>query len=165
MSDKRLKTKEVAALLGETVHVVRNWVKQLRPFIPFDKNDVNYALFDEEAVKVMRKIQQLHRKQGYSMKQIENYFASGEEDFAPLPEQQSPEAMSEIRELIRQQNEFNQALLQRMEEQQKAFEEWTRNRDQLTTMVLTELRETKRMQAIMWEEEQTKRPWWKFWKK
>ncbi|MBP1308717.1 DNA-binding transcriptional MerR regulator [Paenibacillus sp. 1182] len=67
---------DLANQLHESVYVLRNWIRDLRPHIPISKNEVGHNLFNEEAVRIMKIIQQLHREKGYSMKEIEYYLVT-----------------------------------------------------------------------------------------
>lgn len=67
---------DLAKMLGESVYVLRNWIRDLRPHIPIYKNDNGHNLFNEEAVQVLSIIKQLHRNNGYSMKEIEYYLVT-----------------------------------------------------------------------------------------
>ncbi|MGG3450551.1 MerR family transcriptional regulator [Domibacillus aminovorans] len=64
--------KEVANWLDESPNVIRNWVKELREYIPLKKNESGYNVFDHEALEKMKSIKMMHRQQNYSMKQIKH---------------------------------------------------------------------------------------------
>ncbi|BFH18372.1 helix-turn-helix domain-containing protein [Paenibacillus melissococcoides] len=71
------KMNEAAMEIGESPHVVREWHKKLRNYIPTKKGDNGYNYFDEEALDVLRFIQRLIRDQNYSLRQVEHALASG----------------------------------------------------------------------------------------
>ncbi|WPQ59672.1 MerR family transcriptional regulator [Paenibacillus polymyxa] len=75
-SEGLLSISDLAEQLHESVYVLRNWIRDLRPHIPISKNEIGHNLFNEEAVRIMKIIQQLHREKGYSMKEIEYYLVT-----------------------------------------------------------------------------------------
>lgn len=68
--------REIATDLGETVHVVRNWLRDLRPYIVLYKTDSGFNRFGKEALETIRLVQRLHRQEGLSMKEVEYYLAT-----------------------------------------------------------------------------------------
>lgn len=68
--DEKLSLKEVSALLKESPNVIRNWLKDFRPYIPIEKADNGYNAFGSEAIAVFQRIKQLARSQGFSKRQI-----------------------------------------------------------------------------------------------
>jgi DNA-binding transcriptional MerR regulator len=140
-----LKIKEVAVLLGETPDVIRNWLKEIGELIPHEKNDSGYKTFDEKGVETLRVIKQLTRNQGYTLRQIQHYLASGGKEFAPMSE--VPDTvkleLSDIRQLLEQQNEFNSALLDRLDQQQKYIEDSINKRDQQLMATMRAIQEPK----------------------
>jgi DNA-binding transcriptional MerR regulator len=143
-----LTVKEVSSLIGESVHVIRNWLKDLKDYIPIDKSEAGYNLFGEEATEKLRTVQRLHRDNGYSMKQIEYYFATGGKDFIPVPSapeaeeilakelQSMKEDIKMMREQLRKQEEFNMALIRKLEEQQKTIQ----SKDELLLQSMSEIK-------------------------
>ncbi|WP_374724513.1 helix-turn-helix domain-containing protein [Calidifontibacillus erzurumensis] len=122
--------KEVANIIDETPNVVRNWMKELRMYIPLKKNASGYNVFDEEALDRMKLIKQLHRVQNYSIKQIEHYFATGGKQYTPIPKKGVEEmlaeelrSMKEMIEELKEQNrvqlEFNKKLVEKLDNQEK----------------------------------------------
>ena len=98
--DKGFTVKEVANFLEETPNVIRNWFKDLREYIPHEKNSNGYNVYKREGIERFKEIQALHRCQNWSMKQIEHYFATGGESFKPEPEKTAGEMLAEeIRKL------------------------------------------------------------------
>jgi DNA-binding transcriptional MerR regulator len=150
LDNKSLTVKEVANILDETPNVVRNWLKELKPYIPLKKNSNGYNVFDHEALEQMKLIKQLHREQNYSIKQIEHYFATGGESYKPIPQKGTDEILAEelrlmreeiqsLREHSEKQEEFNHALIQRLDEQQQYIDNKLEVRDQL---LMESMRET-----------------------
>ena len=85
--------KEVALCLDESPNVIRNWMKELRMYIPLEKNESGYNVFNEKALEQMKIVKQLHREQNYSIKQIEHYFATDGESIKPVPSKEVGEIL------------------------------------------------------------------------
>jgi DNA-binding transcriptional MerR regulator len=147
-----LTVKEVSVLLGESVHIIRNWLKDLKDYIPVDKNDAGYNLFGEESVEKIRTVQRLHRDNGYSMKQIEYYFATGGKDFIPLPSSPAAEEimakeldelksqLRQVTEQMKRQEEFNRLLTEKLDEQQSLVSNLLKERDELLLQSMNEIK-------------------------
>ena len=147
-----LTIKEVSNILDETPNIIRNWMKELKPYIPLKKNESGYNVFDHEALEQMKLIKQLHREQNYSIKQIEHYFATGGESYKPSPKKGTDEILAEemrkMREEIQflsehseKQEQFNQALIQRLDEQQRYLDKQLQvqgQKQELRDMLLVE---------------------------
>jgi DNA-binding transcriptional MerR regulator len=141
-----LKIKEVAVMLGETPDVIRNWLKELGELIPHKKdNSSGYKIFDEKGVEAFRIVQQLTRNQGYSIRQVQHYLASGGREFAPMSE--VPDSvkleLTEIRQLLEQQNKFNAALIDRLDQQKQYIEDSINKRDQQLMTTIRAIQESK----------------------
>jgi DNA-binding transcriptional MerR regulator len=142
-SDNLLKVKEAALIIGETDHVLRNWLKDLEPYVPIQKSEAGYKLFNEAAIDVLRLIQKLHRHQGYSMKQIENYLATDGRELPPLaavPDSVMMDLM-EIKAELQQQREFNIQLLLQLDQQQEYQKQLAERMDKNSTNMTVMLRE------------------------
>jgi len=46
-----LTVKEVAVIIEETPNIVRNWMKELKSYIPLQKNESGYNVFNQEALE------------------------------------------------------------------------------------------------------------------
>ncbi|MFC5714410.1 MerR family transcriptional regulator [Thalassorhabdus alkalitolerans] len=166
-----LTVKEVSNIIEETPNVIRNWMKELKPYIPLKKNASGYNVFDREALEKIKLIKQLHREQNYSIRQIEHYFATGGEAYKPTPEKGTDEILADdlkdikkelsmLREEQHNQKDFNQELLKRLDHQQEYIDRRLEERHQKLDQFITEFREVKRLEAAASEEKK----WWKFWK-
>ncbi|OXS74221.1 hypothetical protein [Domibacillus enclensis] len=97
------------------------------------KNGYNY--FDQPALERLILIRRLNREQGYSLKQIEYYLAIGEEKIRPEPMQGATEDirgdLAVILERLDLQEQFNQALVTKLDEQQHYIKESLNRRDHL----------------------------------
>ena len=170
-----LTIKEVANILEETPNVVRNWIKELKDYIPLQKNESGYNVFDNEALEQMKLIKQLHREQNFSVKQIEHYFMTGGESYKPTPKKEIGEVLAdelrEIKEMWKLQQEFNKELLERLDQQQKYIDEKLEVRDQKLVANMKELLEQKQQKQLAASnepsqesgEKEVKKSWWKFW--
>lgn len=140
--DIELTVKEAANIIDETSNVLRNWFKELRDYIPHEKNKSGYNVFNQKSIERLREIKSLHRNQNWSMKQIEHYYATGGEAFKPEPEKTTGEVIAEelraLREEMRhlrednqylkeahdKQKEFNQVLVKKLDEQDQRTKEY-----------------------------------------
>jgi DNA-binding transcriptional MerR regulator len=140
--DIELTVKEAANIIDETSNVLRNWFKELRDYIPHEKNKSGYNVFNQKSIERLREIKSLHRDQNWSMKQIEHYYATGGEAFKPEPEKTTGEVIAEelraLREEMRhlrednqylkeahdKQKEFNQVLVKKLDEQDQRTKEY-----------------------------------------
>lgn len=159
------RVKQVAVMLGESEDVIRNWVKELREYIPVTKAANNYQLFTEEAIGVLKLIQRMNRSQGYTIKQIEAHLSSGLEfrptsqkaDADPVPDvyaelAEMKELMKQQGETLRRQVEFNQELLSRLDKQQQYIERAITERHDQVNAALQEFREVRLLQAAATKE-------------
>ncbi|MBU8757585.1 MerR family transcriptional regulator [Priestia megaterium] len=148
--------KEAANIIGETPNVVRNWMKELRDYIPHKKDASNgYTKFDKAGMERLKEIRSLHREQNWSIKQIENYFATGGESFKPEPKKATGEVIADelkelkeeiklLREHNEQQQQFNMALIKKLDEVSNRNEEHYKRFDETARSLL----ETKKMLAV-----------------
>ena len=161
--NKRLLTvKEVANLVDETPNVIRNWLKELKMYIPVIKNESGYNVFDDEAIEILKQIKHLHRERNYSVKQIEHYFFTNGEAYKPINQKTFDEKfadeMNELKEQIKalqehnqKQDEFNKTLILKLEEQSKYIDEKLNKRDQALMESLRIVQETKALTAAATE--------------
>jgi DNA-binding transcriptional MerR regulator len=170
-SEILLTVKEVSAIIQETPHVVRNWLKELKPYIPLQKNESGYNVFNEEALERLKLIKQLHRQQNYSIKQIEHYLSTDGISFKPVPNKGTEEKLAEeinglreeikmLREYAEEQREFNKTLVTKLQQQQEYIENKLEDRDQHLVQLMRDTLETKKEIALA--EEKKKK--WQFWK-
>lgn len=131
--------KETAIMINETPSILRNWFKELKDYIPHRKNQSGYNVFNKESLERLKEIKSLIRDQNWSVKQIEHYYATGGEYFKPEPDDQVGKVIAEemrlmreqmqrmqednqyFREAFENQREFNQVLVQQLEEQNKRY--------------------------------------------
>ncbi|MCP3764386.1 MerR family transcriptional regulator [Domibacillus sp. A3M-37] len=85
LEEMRLTVKEAAKYVNESPGVVRNWLRELKPYIPTVQGENGYHYFDKPALERLMLIRQLSRDQNYSIKQVDYYFATGELKIEPEP--------------------------------------------------------------------------------
>lgn len=164
--DIELTVKEAAIIIDETSNVLRNWFKELRDYIPHQKNKSGYNVFNQKSIERLREIKSLHRNQNWSMKQIEHYYATGGEAFKPEPEKTTGEMIAEelrgLREEIQhlrednlylkeahdKQKEFNQVLVKQLDEQGRRTNEYFTKFDENIKL----MHETKKLLAAAKED-------------
>ena len=138
----KLTVKEAAVEIGETAVTIRNWMRELKPYIPVKKAENGYNLFDEEALEAIRQIKKLHREQGYSINQVKTYLDSGGEVFKPLnTEEQMQKDIDELKEKMRKQKEFNETLVRQLKKQQTYIDDRIKDQDHKLTVVIQEHQE------------------------
>lgn len=81
-----LTIQQVAQFMDESKYILQNWIRDLREYVPIEKNQSGYNVFYEDGIKTLLLIQTLHRKKGYSIKQIDKYFQTNGEWFEFAPE-------------------------------------------------------------------------------
>ncbi|MGN1400685.1 MAG: MerR family transcriptional regulator [Bacillus sp. (in: firmicutes)] len=124
MEEKLLTVKEVSAAIGESPNVIRNWLKELREWIPTIRKENMYHYFDQVAIDRLAQIKDLSRNQGFTLKQIAYILtkqdADGETQMIE-PSFRGTE-LSEIKQLLQEQEMFNQKMMTKFDEQQKLIE-------------------------------------------
>ena len=154
----KLTVKEAAETIGETAVTIRNWMRELKPYIPVKKAENGYNLFDEEALEAIRQIKKLHREQGYSINQVKTYLDSGGEVFKPLnTEEQMQKDIDELKEKMRKQKEFNETLVRQLKKQQTYIDDRIKDQDHKLTVAMQEHQEETLKQLAPTIEETPKR--------
>lgn len=140
-----LTVKEAAKHIEESPYVVRNWMRELKGHIPTKQGDNGYHYFDQPAIERLLFIKGLARDQGYSLKQIEFYLSTGEDPIKPEkpPEDQVIKELKLIKEQLKLQEEFNQALIQRLDNQQQYISDSLNKRDEKLLEALNESRQAR----------------------
>lgn len=150
----KLTVKEVADYINESPHVIRNWLRELKAHIPTEQGENGYNYFDEEAINTLLLIQQLSRKQNYTLKQIERYFATDGESFKPeKPLEATDEILTYLEfikdkldsqeEQLEAQKEFNKALVIKLEQQQEYISNSLIERDRKLLLAMRESQQAK----------------------
>ena len=144
-SELKLTVKEAAQQIGESTHVIRNWLRELKGHIDTIKGENNYHYFDDKAIERLLLIQKLSREQGYSMKQIKYFLATGENPLRPESQPENKdvllEEVQEMKEYMKSQQEFNKALLERLDKQERYINDSINRRDRELLAALDRQRE------------------------
>ena len=82
-------------------------------------------------------------------------------DTAPIGNPNYSKLLEEFEEFKKNQMQFNQKLLERLEKQQSYIENSIDERDKKLMLAIKESMETRRQIVA---EEEKKKPWWKFWR-
>lgn len=154
----KLTVKETAATIGETAVTVRNWMRELKPYIPVKKAENGYNLFDAEALEAIHQIKKLHREQGYSINQVKTYLDSGGEVFKPVnTEEQMQKDIDELKEKMRKQKAFNETLARQLKKQQTYIDDRIKDQDHKLTVTIKEHQEETLKRLVSTIEEKPKR--------
>lgn len=153
MGEIKLTVAQVAKQIGESVHVIRNWISDYRAYIPLEKSESGYNLFTQESINVITQIQKMAREQKLTTRQIEAILSGVEKP--TIPDKDIPpglmDEMKEIKQMLADQQAMNIEIMKR-------FEEHIKKRDENLVFVLSELREQKKMITA-----NEKKPSWKRW--
>lgn len=147
--------KDIAELLDEEPHTIRNWLKELEGHIPFIKKRNGYRVFKKDGLERFQLIKHLNRDQQYTLKEIALYLDTGGEAFKPVPEVNADsllaEEMRKMRERLdhlEKRDEKRDEVLRNLAEQlskQNAYIERTLNeRNEHLTSTMREMLETKK---------------------
>jgi DNA-binding transcriptional MerR regulator len=135
LDDLRLTVKEAAKHIQESPGVVRNWMRELKSHIPTIQGENGYHYFDQSALDKLVLIRKLNRDQNYSLKQIDYYFSNGETQIQTEPvhvvSNDIREDLKTIVDRLELQQQFNQALVTKLDEQQQYIKDSLIKRDQM----------------------------------
>lgn len=152
MDEVKLTVSQVAATLGESVNVVRNWFRDFKTYIPHDKSSGGYNLFTQDSMKVFTSIQKMTREQNLTTRQVEAILSGA---VAPTVQEEPDglnlrEEIADLKQMMQRQNEFNAALIQKLDEQREQMERIVDRRDGELLLALRDMRQERR-----------NKPWWK----
>ncbi|MGP7815989.1 MerR family transcriptional regulator [Niallia sp. 01092] len=123
---KALSVKEAADYINESPGVVRNWLRELKSFIPTIIGNHGYRYFDEEGIDMLIKVQKLRTEENLSLSQIAEKLSSSEQPSIP-PQSDTTEKIQQdiqnIKEKLELQVNFNQVLVQQLKKQQEHIDE------------------------------------------
>lgn len=141
-SEISLTVKEAAIHIEESPYVIRNWMRELKVHIPTNQGENGYHYFDQKAIERLFLIKELIRDRGYSLKQVEFYLSTGENPKSEKPpEDQVLKELKLIKDQLKLQEDFNKALVQRLDQQQQFITDSLIKRDQLLLEALKESKE------------------------
>lgn len=142
MSEIKLTVSQIASEIGESPHVIRNWVKDFKAYLPLEKSAGGYNLFNQDCIDVMMSIKKMHREQNLTVRQIEAILSGADKPIFKNDETAvTLETFEGVKELLEEQRNFNAALLQQLQRQQDSFESFVQKRDEQIMYILGELRE------------------------
>ena len=149
---------EVAKEINESSTTIRNWMKQLKEEIPTIKAENGYNYFDDDATKRLLLIKQMNQEEGYTIKQIKYHLSTDGETLSPEQFYSTKDLIEKIEALQegqQVQEQFNQALMQRlddqntiMEKQKEYIEESLKERDKKLLETLNEAKANKKDQGF-----------------
>lgn len=170
--ERELTIKDVADLIDESPHTVRNWLKELEGYIPFERKKNGYRVFKNEGLERFKLIKHLNRDQDYTLKEIALYLDTGGEAFKVIPEPSADsilaeemrrmrERLDELEKRDRERDEVLKVIAEQLTKQNIYIEHTLKERDEHLTSTMREMLEGKRLIAAAGEHE--KQPEKKSW--
>lgn len=146
---KIYQTKEVAKRLSIEPVTLRKYVSMLeKQGYSFQKDDRGWRVFTEDDVKALEYLQML-KNQGHSLeKSVGRVAELYRSNLVVAPSDTTLQEDDKLIAFIKQQTEFNDRLMKRLDD-----------RDKNLIAVLRELQETRKELAVA-----EQKHWWKFWK-
>ncbi|MCT1389884.1 helix-turn-helix domain-containing protein [Peribacillus frigoritolerans] len=139
VEDLRLTVKEAAKYVKENPGVIRNWLRELKSYIPTIQGENGYHYFDQSALERLLLVKKLSREQNYTIKQIEYHLATGGKDLKPEPTPEASEIILKellvIKEKLELQEQFNQVLVKQLEKQQQYMEYQNSQKENITDSI------------------------------
>lgn len=115
-----LTVREVAFKLGESPNVIRNWIRELKPYINLDRDpNSNQILFSEDNYKTILKFRQLVRVEMLTIKDALAKLAPASDAAAAAASEESLAIIQELKvmnEILTTQNKDQQKMIQLLEE-------------------------------------------------
>ncbi|WP_158591802.1 MerR family transcriptional regulator [Oceanobacillus halophilus] len=174
-SEKAYSTSEIASMLDMGVTTVRKYAQHLeKAGHKFFKNKNNARLFVEKDILTIRYLKELREKTNITVEQatklVMEKVGNGGDSQDAAARSTSPaivkpqenkstitqEQYEEIKELIQNQNELINTLIERLDQQQEAINEWLNERDKELMRTITERLETQKQIAAAEDEEKSK---------
>jgi len=141
----RLTVKQVAAEIGESVHTVRNWIRDFRPYLHLVKSEGGYNLFTKDSLEVIQSIKKKYRDQGLSTKQIQAILSG-----AVLPVEEEKSDYEKLSVRLERHEAALLEILRLQREQNEMIERSLRARDEKLMIVMRELREAKHKKGLVY---------------
>jgi len=163
--------KDIAEILEEEPHTIRNWLKELEGYIPFTKKKNGYRIFKKDGLERFQLIKHLNRDQEYTLKEIAFYLDTGGEAFKPVPEiradsilademRKMRERLDQLEERDKKRDEVLMNLAEQLTKQNAYIEHTLQERNENLTAAMREMLEGKKLTAVSQHEEQpTKKGW------
>lgn len=165
-------SKEVAETLGIANSTLRKWCKLLEDGgYHFVRDQQERRAFTEHDVLMLRSFYELTQDKGVALDSAVNLVvsrfqreATQDVSLRDIPEKsQDDERYEQIMHKLENQEQFNKALLERLDQQQAYIEQSIQKRDETLLQAIREIQET-RLQLVAAEQEKQKKKWWQFWK-
>lgn len=123
MDEIKLTVSQVAQMVGENIHTVRNWVRDFRDLIPLEKDDRGYNIFNEQAMQVMHRIKKMYREQKLTTKQIRAILTGASNPAESVAASVEIDLVAEIKQMMQQQQDFNRELVERLDRRDRQLTE------------------------------------------
>ncbi|MBM7543269.1 MerR family transcriptional regulator [Amphibacillus cookii] len=157
-------TKEVAERLDIKTVTVRKYTQELEDKgYKFEKNESNWRIFHADDLQALAYLQVL-RNQGKSVSESAEKVAELQQSNLSYRINdtaiQTGDTKNDMEKYIERQEEFNKALIDRLDKQQKYIDQRLEERDQNLMKFMNDMQEQRKLEVQ--QQEQGKR-WWKFW--
>lgn len=173
--EKTYWTKDISDNLSIGTSTLRKWCLLLEENgYLFLRDEHGRRAYTEHDAIALRKFKELTTEKAMSLEnasiavisafkraQNDDITLSATQQF-PRPDERYKMLENKFEEYAEQQKAFNQALLERLDEQQEYIENSLKVRDERLMQTLNEVLETKRLLAAA--QEQPKKKWYQFWK-
>ncbi|WP_273122703.1 MerR family transcriptional regulator [Bacillus weihaiensis] len=168
--ERELTIKDIAEIIDENPHTIRNWIKELEGYIPFERKRNGYRVFKNDGLERFKLIKHLNRDQEYTLKEIALYLDTGGEAFKVIPEPSADsmlaEEMRKMRERIddlekrdRERDDILKAIAEQLSKQNAYIEHTLKERDENLTSAMREMLEGKKLIAATEQKEPEKKGW------
>lgn len=153
----KLSSKDVAKRIGIEPVTLRKYSSMLEEQgYSFNKDSKGWRIYSEDDVKALEYLYTMTKINGHSLDEAVQHIAGIYRSNLSIANTDiSLQQENPLTELIKQQEEFNRNILERLER----FEQRQSERDQNLLTALRESQETKKMLAASQQKK-----WWEFWK-
>jgi len=162
---RELTIKDISEILDEEPHTVRNWLKELEGYIPYERKRNNYRVFKKEGLERFKLIKYLNRDQEYTLKEIMLYLDTGGEAFKPIPKidadsmlaeemRKMRERLDELEQRDQERDHLLKNILGQLEKQNTYIQHSLKERDENITATMREMLEGKRLIAAAKDDNQ-----------
>lgn len=176
MEKKWITASEIAKQANIPESTTRRYLNNFESFFKYQDRSRGRR-YHPDAVVVVTRIQSLYSAGAESEEIVENLekefpiTVNSHDPSTDIPPPVAPYATAEdlakviegLEQQRKQQEEFNKALIDRLDERDRYIEESIRKRDENLMVVLREIQDSKKQIAAAEEEKEIKKPWWKFW--
>lgn len=145
---------------------VRRYTNKFQAFFRYEKRGRGKK-FHPDSIEVIKRIALLY-EQDYEAEEIEKILAQdfpitvSDDDQSTTNQPPVKSIEQQFDEFKEQQEDFNEKLLEHLQEQQDYINKSIDRRDQELMQTLKEMQETKKL--LIEQQKTTKKKWWQFWK-